>query len=89
LKEINDELINTFVDNRTTITYEKPKYNPLTNTYKVIKHYKGKINANLNDLYALRIVPLTTFGYGIRNLSFLDIIDISKLKTNEIDINTF
>jgi hypothetical protein len=37
----------------------------------------------------LEIVPLTTYGLGIRNLSSVNVIDMSKLKTNEIKLTTF
>ena len=71
-------------------TGSKTTYNPVTNTYKLKKHYVWKNNyVEEGEKCLLRIVPFTSYGLGIRNLSRLVLIDYDKLKTNELSISDF
>ena len=67
----------------------EPIYNPITNTYRIKKHYILNDIIEKGEKYLLRIVPFTSYGLGIRNLSRLVLIDSDKLKSNELSINDF
>ena len=74
---------------------EDVTYNEETNLYKAIKYTKITLSDISSGLMDLMIIPLTgqknnqNKDLGIRNLSYRDTIDISKLSSNEIELTNF
>ena len=84
----NDSTSNNPISDDKILT--NPVYNPESNTYKVKKLCTiDNISFNKNDIINLSIIPQTINNLGIKNLSYTDTIEVSKLNSNELDISDF
>lgn len=83
---------NIYINNSTNTDNKvltNPVYNPESNTYKVKKLCTIDNISLENNIINLSIIPQTINNLGIKNLSYTDTIEVSKLNSNELDISDF